>query len=127
MVMMVALEPSSLLGHRVSSYLKLPGISWEGDIKPTGKPVSLGKRGDKALGTDSQGQRGDKTPGGAPGLGWGCGSAVIQELPPGVTVLPRGGDTAVSAALGHPGGTGPGTKMVSKSLKISGSEEQPPW
>lgn len=60
-------------------------------------------------------------------MGWGCGSAVIQELPPGVTVLPWGGDTAVSAALGHPGGTGSGTKMVSKSLKISGSEEQPPW
>lgn len=71
----------------------------------------------------------DKTPGGAPRLCWGRGSAVIQEFPPGVTVLPWGGDTAVSAgsaALGYPGGTGLGTKMASKSIKTSGSEEQPP-
>lgn len=95
-------------------------------LEPSLSQCPLGKGVTKALGTDSRGQRGDKTPGGAPGLGWGCGSAVIQEFPPGVTVLPRGGDTAVPAALGHEGGTGPGTEMASKSLKISGSEEQPP-
>lgn len=58
------------------------------------------------MGTHLQGQSGDKAPGGAPGLVWGCGSAVIQELPPGVTVLPQGGDTAISAGsatLSHPG------------------------
>lgn len=58
MVMMVALEPSSLLGHRVPSYLKLPGISWEGGINPTGKPVSLGKRGDKGPGDRLPGTKG---------------------------------------------------------------------
>lgn len=62
-------------------------------------------------------------------LGWGHGSAVIQGFPPGLTVLPQEGDISVSAgsaALAHPGGIGPETKMASKSLKISGSEEQPP-
>lgn len=97
--------------------------------EPPGQILGGKKEVTKALGTDLQGQQRDKTPGGAPMLGWGHGSAVIQEFPSGLTVLPQEGDISVSAgsaALAYPEGIGPETKMASKSLKISGSEEQPP-
>lgn len=59
-VMVVALEPSSLLGHWVPFYLKLPGISWRGRSNPgsSAKPVSLGKRGDKGPGDRPSGTKG---------------------------------------------------------------------
>lgn len=94
-------------GAFVPFYQKPPRISWRGKSIPGGPLQSQwpSEKGvTKALETDLEEQRGNKTPGGAPRLGWGCGSAVIQEFPPAVTVLPWGGDTAVSSGPGSPRG-----------------------
>lgn len=79
----------------------------------------------KARGTDLQGQN----PWGAPVLGWGCGSAVIQEFPPGLTVLPQEGDTSVSAGsavLAHPGEQAQGQKWPQRALKAVAVRNSPP-
>lgn len=60
-------------------------------------------------------------------LGWGCGSAVIQEFPPGLTVLPQEGDTSAgSAALAHPGEQAQGQKWPQRALKSVAVRNSPP-
>lgn len=97
--------------------------------EPPGQILGGKKEVTKALGTDLQGQQRDKTPGGAPMLGWGHGSAVIQEFPSGLTVLPQEGDISVSAgsaALAYPEGIGQRQKWPQRALKSVAVRNSPP-
>lgn len=71
----LALSPSSCAARTLIMAIMVA-------LEPSLSQCPLGKGVTKALGPDSRGQRGDKTPGGAPGLGWGVWQCCHSGIPP---------------------------------------------